>query len=236
MGRLRVREVASVVLASVPLAAVAVGSALLGSPPKRSASPPAVATPAVPEPVLREGLLAMYGLSRRTTWLVTFEYHRRTAAGGRLDLHLTELNRPPDHLTSGLGGISGRVGDRKVACNEVDGRRLCGPDGPDVPFDEETSAQLGELRDVLQPPAQWYAVESGPPRVVIGERAACYALRRIVNVPDPPYGERAEYCFAGDGVPLLTRIERREGTDERVAVAVSRRVGDGDVQALLAAG
>src|SRR5439155_706436 len=121
VGRLRVREVASVVLASVPLAAVAVGSALLGSPPKRSASPPAVATPAVPEPVL-------------------------------------------------------------------------------------------------------------------GERAACYALRRIVNVPDPPYGERAEYCFAGDGVPLLTRIERREGTDERVAVAVSRRVGDGDVQALLAAG
>ena len=69
-----------------------------------------------------------------------------------------------------------------------------GGDAARTPFDVETSAQLGELRDVLQPPAQWYAVESGPPRVVIGERAACYALRRIVNVPKRGIGDRAEAC------------------------------------------
>jgi len=220
-------------LALLPLAGVAIGSAVLGSPPRRSSSPPAAAVPATPEPVLREELIATYGRSRRATWLVTFDYHRRTAAGGRLDLGLTELNRPPDHLTSGMGGLKGRVGDRQIVCTEVDGRPLCAPGAPVVPFEEEISAQLGELRDVLQPPAKWYAVEAGPARVVAGERAACFALRRIVNVPDPPYGERAEYCFAGDGTPLLTRIERREGTDERLAVTVSRQVGDGDVQAML---
>jgi hypothetical protein len=72
------------------------------------------------------------------------------------------------------------------------------------------------------------------PRTLAGEGARCYRLRRTVEVPAPPYGERAEYCFTVDGAPLLTRIERREGTDERVAVRVRRDVAEADVQAMLA--
>jgi hypothetical protein len=226
-----------VALALLPLVGLTLGTALVGSRPAAEPFPAAISgPPAAPEPELREELLATYARSRRATWLVTFEYHRRTAAGGRLDLRLTELNRPPDHLSSGLGGLNGRVGDRQVVCTDVDGRRLCAPSGPVVPFEDELAAQLGELRDVLQPPAKWYAVEAAPARRLAGEPAACYGLRRIADVPDPPYGERAEYCFAADGAPLLTRIERREGTDERVAATVTRQVGDGDVHAMLAEG
>ena len=68
-----------------------------------------------------------------------------------------------------------------------------------------------------------------------GEPTRCFVLRRAVDVPSPPYGEVAEYCFAvADGAPLSSRIERVEGTDERVATAVRRVVTDADVAALLA--
>jgi hypothetical protein len=56
----------------------------------------------------------------------------------------------------------------------------------------------------------------------------------VVNVPSPPYGDRAEYCFAvADGAPLLNRVERREGTDQRLANAISRQVSDTDIADLL---
>lgn len=221
-----------------PLAAVAVLAALLGDPGGDASPPPSVparpsGNPAVSEPELRMELLVAYERSRRQTWLVEFDFRRRLGNGGRLDLRVIELNRPPDHLVAGLGGLSGRVDGQRVACGDVEGQAVCAPGGPAVPYEEELANQLGELRDVLQPPAKWYAVEEGRPRVVAGERTRCYLLRRIVDVPAPPYGERAEYCFAADGVPLLTRIERREGTDERVAVEVRRQVSEADIEALL---
>jgi hypothetical protein len=232
---LRSRGTGPVLLALLPLVAVAVLATVLGEGggAERPRSPASV-TPAVPEPQLRVEFLATYARSRRATWLVTFDFRRRLVNGGRLDLEVVEVNRPPDHLIAGLGGLSGSVGGRRVVCDQVAGRELCAPEGEAMPFEDELASELSELWDVLQPPAKWYAVETGRPREIAGEGARCWVLRKIVTVPSPPYGERAEYCFAADGVPLLTRIERREGTDERIAVDVSRRVTQADVDAVLA--
>ena len=224
-------------LALLPLPILAVAVTLLGGGGSEAVPPPVTTTasaPTVPEPVLRQGFLEAYERSRRATWLITYDFARRLANGASLDLDVLELNRPPDHLIAGLGGLSGRVGGREVTCDEVDGHTVCAPEGTVVPFEEALAAELSELRDVVQPPAKWYAVEGGGERKVAGETARCFTMRRVAAVFSPPYGERAEYCFAtADGAPLLNRVERREGTDQRLAREVIRQVGDADIAALL---
>ena len=226
------------VLALLAFPALALGVALLGEGGSREAAPPAATSttgPAVPEPVLRQALLDTYERSRRATWHITYDFTRRLRNGASLDLETVELNRPPDHLLAGLGGINGVVGGREVVCGEVEGRYLCAPEGEAVSFEEALAAELSELRDVLQPLAKWYAVDGGSEREVAGETARCFTLRRIVDVPSPPYGERSEYCFAAaDALPLLNRVERVEGVDQRLARVVARQVSDADFAELLA--
>jgi len=223
--------------ALLPFPLLAVLTAALGEEDGRPAPPPAVtitAPPAVPEPVLRQEFLDAYERSRRATWLITYDFTRRLRNGGALDLTVFELSRPPDHLIAGLGGLQGRVGEREIVCGDVDGATVCAPEGAAAPFEEALAADLSELRDVLQPPAKWYAVEGGGEREVAGETARCFTLRRVAAVFSPPYGERAEYCFAtADGAPLLNRVERREGADHRQAREVVRQVGDAEVAAFL---
>ncbi|MGH9042101.1 MAG: hypothetical protein ACRDZ3_17925 [Acidimicrobiia bacterium] len=230
------REQVLVLLALLPFPVLALAVAELGTgPAEPTATPAATATaPAVAEPVLRQEFLDAYEESRRATWLITYDFTRRLLNGSNLDLDVTELNRPPDHLIAGLGGLQGRIGGREVTCEVVESETRCGPEGPAVSFETVLADQLSELADVLQPPAKWYAVEAGGDRDVAGEAARCFTLRRVAAVFSPPYGERAEFCFAAsDGAPLLNRIERREGTDQRQAIEVSRQVSDADLAALL---
>jgi hypothetical protein len=233
------RERRRVLLALLPLPVLTVAVAVLGG--GGESRPPGVVTTTAPaavaEPVLRQEFLEAYERSRRATWLITYDFTRRLVNGAKLDLTVTYLNRPPDRLNIGLGGVNGRVGGRTVVCNEVEGRELCAPEGPVVPFEEELTAEISELRDVLQPPQKWYVVEGGGVRKVSGENARCFALRRVADVRSPPYGERAEYCYAtSDGAPLLNRRERIQGSDQRVAVEVTRQVDDTDIAALLGTG
>ncbi|MGH8990139.1 MAG: hypothetical protein ACRDZ7_01265 [Acidimicrobiia bacterium] len=231
------RDWPRVLPALLTLPALALVVAVLGDDGSPGAGAPAATSTtaaAVPEPILRQEFLDAYERSRRATWYITYDFTRRLRNGGALDLTVVELNRPPDNLRAGLGGLNGRVGGREVVCDEVDSQFLCAPEGATVPFDEALAAEMSELRDVVQPPAKWYAVEGGGEREVAGEAARCFTLRRIVAVPSPPYGERAEYCFAtADGAPLLNRVERREGTDQRLAGEISRQVDDADIAELL---
>jgi hypothetical protein len=226
-----------VVLAVLPLPILAVAVAMLGGGGTDHAGPRVVSTttaPAVAEPVLREQFLQAYERSRRATWYITYDFSRRLRNGGRLDLEQVALNRPPDYIRAGLGGLNGVVGGREVVCDLVDDREICAPREQAVPFEDALVAELSELSDVVQPPAKWYAVEGGDETRVAGEAARCFTLRRVVNVPSPPYGDKAEYCFAtADGAPLLNRVERREGTDQREARTVSRQVSDADITELL---
>lgn len=225
-----------VMLAVLPLPILAVTVAVTGDGQKSRQAPAVTSTtaPAVAEPVLRQEFLATYERSRRATWYITYDFARRLRNGASLDLTTVGLNRPPDYLRAGLGGLNGRVGGREVVCDDVDGNFLCAPEGTVVPFEEALAQEMSELRDVLQPPAKWYAVEDGGEETVAGEAARCFTMRRIVAVPSPPYGDRAVYCFATtDDAPLLNRVERREGTDERRAREIRRQVDDADIAELL---
>ncbi|MGH9034185.1 MAG: hypothetical protein ACRD0O_00345 [Acidimicrobiia bacterium] len=224
-------------MALLPLPALAVAVAVFGGDGNGESRPPrvvATTAPTVPEPVLRQEFLDAYERSRRATWLIRYDFTRRLRNGSNLDLTVISLNRPPDHLRVGLGGINGRVGGRSIVCDDVEGQFICAPEGAVTPFEDELAVEVAELRDVIQPPAKWYAVEGAGEREVAGETARCYTMRRIVNVPSPPYGDRAEYCYAtADGAPLLNRVERREGVDERIAVEITRQVSDADIAELL---
>jgi hypothetical protein len=231
------RERIRLLVALLPLPLVAAGAAVLGDRAEHR-TPPAVPTTAfagVLEPILREEFLEVYERSRRATWLITYDFTRRLRNGAGLDLTVLELNRPPDHIITGLGGLKGRVAGREIICDDIDEQTVCAPEGAAAPFEEALAAEISELRDVLQPPAKWYAVEGGGDREVAGETARCFMMRRVAVVFSPPYGERAEYCFAAaDDAPLLNRVDRREGSDERIAREITRQVGDAEVAALLA--
>ena len=224
-------------VALLPLPILAVAVAAVGDGGGEGASRPAVTSTTgstVAEPALREEFLATYERSRRATWYIVYDFSRRLRNGASLDLTQVVLNRPPDYLRAGLGGLNGRVDGREVVCDDVDGQFLCAPEGPAAPYEEALAAELSEFRDVLQPPAKWYAVEGGGEEMVAGETVRCFTLRRIVTVPSPPYGNRAVYCFAtADDAELLNRVERQEGTDERRAIEIRRQVTDADIAELL---
>jgi hypothetical protein len=224
------RPLAPLVFSLLPLPAIALTAALVGDAANGAGRFDK------PEHEARDEFIDAWEQSRRGTWRVEFDYQRRLGNRGRLDLQISELNRPPHHLVAGRGGLNGRVDGREVVCDAVDGEEVCAPTGELVSFEEDLAAQLAELRDALRPPAKWYAVEEGDARRVAGEPARCFVLRRIVTVPSPPYGERAEYCFASDGVPLLNRVERRQGTDQRVATEIRRTVTEADIDRLLGSG
>jgi hypothetical protein len=223
-------------LAVPAVAAVAVLAAVIvGGNGDGDGGPRTTSTTAPPPVVLPpEHLLEAYERSRRARWLVEYDFSRRLSNGAEVDMTVVEVNVPPDRVRVGLGGVDGRVDGRQVLCGEHEGRRLCGPGGPAVPFEEQLAIDLGELGDVLRPPQNVYEVLRGDPRTVLGEALDCYVLRRVAFFPAPPYGERAEFCYGADGAPLLNRIERLEGTDEQVATSVRRDVSRADIDELLA--
>lgn len=181
----------------------------------------------------RERLVARFEAGRRATWLVQFDFVRTLKNGQGLRGDITEANRPPDHLTSGIGGASGTRAGRQITCTEVRGATTCAASGtPAPPFEQTLAEQVANLRDVLVVPHHWYDVTRITRLTIAGERGDCFLMTRITVVPSPPYGERTEMCFAADGVPLRTRIERSEGTDERTATRVQRTVTDADLNAL----
>jgi len=176
----------------------------------------------------RAELVAVFEQGRRATWYAEFKFERRLRNGQNIATDESEVNRPPDHVAAGLGGIGGIRNGHRIACDNVNNQQVCAPNGPAASFDADVAERVANLSAALEPPNHWYRVERGAAQTIAGERARCYRLRRIVLVPAPPYGEQTVLCFGRDGVPLRVRTERIEGTDDRVATVVRHTVTDAD--------
>jgi hypothetical protein len=77
-----------------------------------------------------------------------------------------------------------------------------------------------------------YIVTALPGETIAGERSACFrvfATRGFL----PDIGIEREYCFAGDAIPLRTRVVDANVADELIAVRVVREPSAATVNALL---
>jgi len=169
--------------------------------------------------------LAAYERSRTATFVVEQLYTRTTPAGAELSYGRRLVQRPPDdRLLVGGGGADGRLDGRIVRCNTAPGGTSNCIEGPEArPYEEEVAAEVAVLRDLVTGEEPIYAVEAGAP--------GCFALRLRFDVPTPPYGELAGFCF-DDATGAPTRLEERraEATDVVEALEIRAEVTTADLR------
>jgi hypothetical protein len=216
---MRLRFDRRVALAVLALAGVAIIATIA------IARDPEPAEPAS-DPAARAELLQLARRQVRGTWLVEFSAVRRLASGRELPRVVTEANRPPLHASSAGGTVTVELEDEVITCSRVDGKDQCleKPNEASVPIAEvyATVTRLGV-----------YRVERAPSRIVAGETARCFRLVAQSGTA-PDFGNRTESCWAEDGVPLYSRVERDDYRDTRTAFEVEREVPANVVDRLVA--
>jgi hypothetical protein len=161
--------------------------------------------------------------SRLATWVVEGTYERRTTSGRRVASEVRVAQRPPDRLVVGLGAVQARRDARRLACApDPDGVLRCADDGRAPPYAAEVEDEVRVLATYVEGDVPLYEVTADDP--------GCFTLRLVVELPAPPYGRRARFCF--DPVthaPLLAEIRRTEATDVRRTITVRTTVTDEDL-------
>lgn len=180
----------------------------------------------------RAEMLRLFDAGDRATWKAQFRFRRRVTSGGQLHGTMTELNRPPDHLTSAFGTLSGEYHGQEVACSKTAETVACDT-LPPVRDDEGPAAALASLVALTATPHRVYAVQEAGSHSIAGERATCFRLVWTGRVRIQPYGRNSEYCFARDGVPVRVSLEHDRAVDVREASSIDRVVTDADVESLL---
>lgn len=174
-------------------------------------------------PAAARAFLATWRASRLATWVVEGTYERRTAGGRRVASEVRVAQRPPDRLVLGLGAVQARLGNRRLACApDPDGVLRCADDGRAPPYAAEVDDEVRVLAGYVEGDVPLYAVTADAP--------GCFILRLVVELPAPPYGRRARFCF--DPVthaPLLAEIRRAEAVDVRRTIEVRTTVTDADL-------
>lgn len=204
-----------------------------GDPAPADRRPAPYEEPAAPhDPQARAELLELFDRGQETTWRVGFAFRRELSDGRILEGTLVELHRPPDHLTAAFGSVNGVLRGERVACAATEDGTVC-----DRPRPAATDDGVLEGLAVLTTGAEGaYAVTAGAPAVVAEEVARCYVLTARPGDRAVTLGDRLEYCFADDGVPLRILVDRGTSVETRRALAVDRSVTDADLDGLLAKG
>ena len=206
-----------VAVALVALLGAVVAALLLGTP-ARSVRGPKAAT----------ALLGTWRASRSATFVVESDFSRTLPDGQQLQETTRLVQRPPnDRLTIGFGSASGRLGGKIYRCAaQQDGSSKCltSVDAPD--YASEVDAEVNSLAGYVDGARPLYRVidfADSPGR--------CYRLDLAIDIPAPPYGRHALFCFdRATLAPSLTVIERDEATDRTQARVIRGAVTDADLQ------
>jgi hypothetical protein len=175
-------------------------------------------TPAAAQPFLDAWLHSL-----GSSWSVQATFERTTRDGRRIAFPQRMAVRPPDHLTTGLGTVDARFGDRHVVCDLGSGTNLhCRQEGITLPYAKVISDQIATLATYVNGPTAIYAV---------AQLGGCFELRlRLASFPAPPYGRTAVFCFdPSTGAPAGSVIARDEGTDRTVVVESHSPATDADL-------
>jgi hypothetical protein len=177
--------------------------------------------------------LAAFERSRTATYRVRQATERQRAGAVALTSSATIVQRPPDRLAVAAdGSVEGVRDGRVVRCVEEE----CYVGGPDFDYGADVAEQVRNLAGLVQGDEAIYAVgaEAGPGPTTVGLIAAtpseCFLLDLLRQVPAPPYGTFARFCFdPTTGAPTLIRVERPGAVDETVAEALTAEVTDDDL-------
>jgi hypothetical protein len=164
-------------------------------------------------------LLDAWQRSRFETFVVVSRFTRTVEGRSGLAATTTLVQDPPTRFVSQSGSVTGRVGDTEVACTTGPGGDLQCLPGRDLPsYDEEALEEIALLRRYVDGPGRDLYFVDEP-------QDGCYRLRLAYEVPTPPLGEVATYCFDdATGAPTRTEIVRREGRDLTEAVEIRTEV------------
>ncbi|HEY7134928.1 MAG TPA: hypothetical protein VIB48_07670 [Acidimicrobiia bacterium] len=173
----------------------------------------------------RADLLAVLARGQRTMWWVDSRFVR-TVGTRKLDSAVTEVNRPPDHLVAGLGGVTGTLDGHAISCTPATNGPLCS--GASAP-----ASGTPAYAALTDPTTGTYALRDARGRRIAGIVARCFDLDWLERGDTQPFGNRATACFSPGGIPLALDIERADGSDSTTAQQVRNTVTDADLAALL---
>jgi hypothetical protein len=204
-----------VALALLALAGACIAAFVIGTPAPSKRGDPAA----------REFLDA-WRASRTATYVADYEFTRTLPDGRRLEQTTRTVQRPPtDRLVIGLGSVAGRLGGKIFRCAPAPAAAAKCTTGADAdPYDAEVDGEIDTLEDYVRGDRPLYRVIA-----FAGGPGHCFRLDRALEVPSPPYGDHALFCFDDAGVPTRTVIQRPEATDELRATDVRTDVTDADL-------
>lgn len=162
----------------------------------------------------------------RGTYVTELAFSRTKPDGSALKESTRLVQRPPDRLTVGLGAIEGRLNGKIVRCGtDAAGKGACSATADAKPYDDDVGSEMDTLRSYVAGDRPLYAV------VDLGK--GCYRLELALQLPAPPYGQQALFCFdKATGAQTLAVIEHPDiGITERTeATAVRGSVTDDDLK------
>jgi hypothetical protein len=205
-----------VVVALAVLVAGMVAAFVIGSPAGTTRGEPAA-----------RAFLAAWERSRLATFVVRSDFVRTLPDGNQLKSNTTTVQRPPDdRLVTGLGSVSGRLNGKIVGCaaGANGGGCVVGAAAPD--YQEQVDAELRVLETYVSGDRPLYQV------VDFGDAPnQCFRLDLAVELPSPPYGDHALFCFdRATAAPVLTEVQRPEATDVTVAREIRTEIRPEDLE------
>ncbi|MEY2432613.1 MAG: hypothetical protein QOC92_2338 [Acidimicrobiaceae bacterium] len=213
-----------VAVALLALAGTCVAALLIGTPPRSLRGEPAA-----------QSFLAIWRQSRLATFVVDSDFTRTLPSGNRLIQQVRTVQRPPaDRLVIGFGSASGRLGGKILRCvSAPDGTSQCftATDAPD--YAAEVEGEIAGLERYVRGERPLYLVTAFADGGAQNARAHCFRLDLAIDLPSPPYGAHALFCFDRTSLaPSLTVVERPEATDRTEATSISMTVSDADLDAI----
>jgi hypothetical protein len=165
--------------------------------------------------------------SRNSTFVVDSDFSRTLPNGQQLKDRTRTVQRPPgDRLTFGFGSANGRLGGHIYSCAATsDATSTCLQSALAPDYGSEVDREIATLASYVQGDRPLYRVTAfsdvpGP----------CFRLELAIDIPSPPYGRQALFCFdRATLAPNLTVIDRDEATDRTQATSVRGTVSDADL-------
>jgi hypothetical protein len=162
----------------------------------------------------------------RADHLIEYDFARSNPQGAVQSI-VTEGRRGRLSLSIAGDTLTLRLPDRVLVCERVSSTASC--------FRKPGDASL-PTSQVIAVAVALGAYDVAPGRVadIAGERGHCFDLRVNKGHALSGLGQRSELCLAADGLVLSTDVWSGDARESRTAQVVHRRIGDAELDELLA--
>src|SRR4051794_11358659 len=166
--------------------------------------------------------LATWRQSRNATFVADYDFTRTLSTGNQFKATTRTVQSPPDdRLLIGLGSVGGRLGGKILRCAAApDGTSKCVTGAEAPAYASEVDGEIAGLAEYVQGDRPLYDVVD-----FTDAPGQCFRLALALDLPSPPYGRHALFCFdRATLAPSLTVIERDDAQDRTEARAIRATV------------